>query len=76
GRWKLIEGPEEETLELFDLESDPEERENLVDREAERVKQMREEIAAWRKAHTREEKDVRLPTPEERARLEALGYTE
>ncbi|MDG2333110.1 MAG: sulfatase [Myxococcota bacterium] len=76
GRWKLIEGPEEGTLELFDLETDPGEKDNLVEGQPERVQAMREEIAAWRRAHTQDAKDGRLPSAEEREGLEALGYTE
>ena len=76
GRWKLIEGPGEGTLELFDLETDPGEQTNLAGQEPERTARMREEIAAWRRAHTLEVGDERIPSAEERMRLEALGYVE
>ena len=72
----MIEGPEEGTLELFDLEADPEEKANLAAREPERARAMRAEIAAWRRAHTREQRDPAPLSPEDRARLEALGYAE
>jgi arylsulfatase A-like enzyme len=75
GRWKLIEGPEEGTLELFDLEADPGERTNLADQEPEVSARLRREIQAWRRAHTRSVEAV-LPSAEDRARLEALGYSE
>ena len=76
GRWKLIVGPEEGTLELFDLETDPKELENLAEQEPERVDRLRAEVEAWRQAHTREVAEDVLPSPEDRARLEALGYAE
>ena len=76
GRWKLIEGPEEGSLELFDLEADPGEKTNLAAREPERAHGMRAEIEAWRRAHTRERGDPAPLSPEDRARLEALGYGE
>jgi arylsulfatase A-like enzyme len=76
GRWKLIEGPEEGTLELFDLESDPEERTNLAEQEPERTARMRGEIEAWRGSHTRTDGADVLLSEEDRARLEALGYAE
>ena len=74
--WKLIVGPEEVTLELFDLETDPKELENLAEQEPERVDRLRAEVEAWRQAHTREVAEDVLPSPEDRARLEALGYAE
>lgn len=75
GRWKLIEGAEEGTLELFDLEADPGERINLAEQEPEVLARLRGEIQAWRRAHTRSV-DAVLPSAEDRARLEALGYSE
>jgi arylsulfatase A-like enzyme len=76
GRWKLIEGPEEGSLELFDLVADPDEKTNLADGEPERTARMRAEIEAWRRAHTREIRDDVPLSPEDRAGLEALGYSE
>jgi arylsulfatase A-like enzyme len=76
GRWKLIEGPEEGTLELFDLASDPKELNNLAGQEPELAARLRAEVEAWRQAHTRAAMEEVLPSAEDRARLEALGYAE
>jgi arylsulfatase A-like enzyme len=76
GRWKLIEGPEEGTLELFDLERDPEERTNRAAEEPERTEHLRGLIADWRARHAGERGRAAGPTDEERARLRALGYVE
>ncbi len=75
GRWKLIEGPAERTLELFDLAADPRERMNVAGREPERVERLRAEIAAWRRANPPLAASSGAPLDDdERARLEALGY--
>jgi len=77
GRWKLIEGPEEGTLELFDLERDPGERANRVADEPERTEALRGAIAAWR-ARYGSAGDARVPplSDEDRAHLRVLGYVE
>jgi len=76
GRWKLIEGPEEGTLELFDLERDPAERTNLAGEMPERVEALRGLIAAWRARHDPERR-APPPIPEaDRERLRAMGYVE
>ena len=75
GRWKLIEGPDEGTLELFDLEADPGERTNLVEQQPEVSARLRAEIKEWRGTHTRPV-DAAVLSAEDRARLEALGYIE
>ena len=50
GDWKLIEYYEEGRVELFNLAQDPGEKNNLADREPERVQQLRAGLAAWRNA--------------------------
>jgi arylsulfatase A-like enzyme len=76
GRWKLIDGPEEESLELFDLEADPEERVNLAEREPERVAGMRLRLRRFREAQARGDARPVPLSDEDRKRLEALGYVE
>lgn len=48
GDWKLIELFDEGTAELYNLKDDLSERENLAAAEPERLKAMREKLAAWR----------------------------
>lgn len=86
GRWKLIQAPEEQTVELYDLERDAAERENRASAEPERVAALQALIDAWRsdadakrrawRGASGEPDERRELDPEERARLEALGYVE
>jgi arylsulfatase A-like enzyme len=76
GRWKLIHGPEEGTLELFDLESDPEERQNLAAREPERAAELGAMLDEWLLANQRGAQEPVTLSEEDRRRLEALGYIE
>lgn len=47
GDWKLIEWFEDESVELFNLAADPEEKTNLAKSEAPRVESMRARLHAW-----------------------------
>jgi arylsulfatase A-like enzyme len=76
GRWKLIDAPEEETVELYDLEVDPQEQHDLARSEPERVESMREHLQQWRRENTRAGAAAPPLSDEERARLEALGYVD
>ncbi|MEM6315616.1 MAG: sulfatase, partial [Planctomycetota bacterium] len=58
GRWKLIEHHETGALQLFDLDADVGETENLADRERDRAAEMRRQLADWR-----ERIDATMPTP-------------
>ena len=76
GRWKLIEGPEEGTLELYDLLTDPQELRNLAASEPDRVEALRGRLEAFRAEHERDGGGAAPISPEDRARLKALGYGE
>ncbi len=76
GRWKLIEGPDEKSLELFDLESDPGELSNLAASEPKHVERLRLRLSEWRRRHTRDDAEPVDLSEEDRARLQALGYVE
>ena len=58
GDWKLIEWFEDGKLELYDIKSDLSEAHNLAERQPEKVKQLHERLAAWRKSV-----GAVLPTP-------------
>jgi len=50
GTWKLIENFEDQTLELYDLEADTGEMNNLVNVHPERVRQMHARLKAWQES--------------------------
>lgn len=74
GRWKLIVGPGDGRRELFDLEDDPRERNDLSAREAERVERLDRQIQDWLRDHRRSDVSPDTVTPEDLERLRALGY--
>jgi len=76
GRWKLIVGPEEGTLELYNLTDDPTEQDNLVGEEPERVAKLSALVNAWRREHERDSLDPPALPQQDRERLKALGYVE
>lgn len=47
GKWKLVAQPGYEKLELFDLESDIAEKNNLVSEQPERAEKMKRQLQAW-----------------------------
>lgn len=67
GKWKLIEwyeksllGEEEQAFELFNLEEDPGETNNLAGSRPKKTEQLAEELEEWRK-----EVDAQMPVPNE-----------
>ena len=61
GPWKLIEFLEDERVELYNLDADLGERQNLANAEPERCRQLRKELAAWRRSV-----DAQMPPPNPR----------
>lgn len=61
GRYKLIESFEHVRLQLFDLDNDVSEQNDLVDEMPGRVREMYELLERWRS-----EVDAKLPTPNPR----------
>ena len=76
GRWKYIVGPAENVEELFDLHEDPGEEINVRDQHPGVVRQLSRKLDAWRRDHTRESSPDIAVSPEDRRRLEALGYAD
>ena len=76
GGWKMIVGPDEGTLELYNLAADPAEKDNLVSEEPERVAKLLALVDAWRLEHERDRFDPPVLPPQDRERLKALGYVE
>ena len=76
GRWKYILGPEEQFEELFDLEIDPGERQNLFEERPEVAGELRELVESFRERVTRPDPEIPVLDQADRARLEALGYVE
>ena len=75
-RWKLIESTSPQKMELYDLESDPGERTNLVRENPDVARALHAELEQWRTTRTPVDgapAPVAL-TPEEIERLKALGY--
>jgi arylsulfatase A-like enzyme len=83
GRWKLIDNRADDTVELYDLATDPAEQRDLAATEAARAQAMQRELAAWTATLEAEARaagllavaqDAQAPSPEHEAALEALGY--
>ena len=80
GKWKLIDDRGRERVELYDLEADPDEHENLADAEPGRVAQMLELLEIQARANEAFRANLPLEggeaqlTDEEKAGLRALGY--
>jgi arylsulfatase A-like enzyme len=81
GGWKLIRDEEAGRIELYDLDSDPNERLDRALEEPDRLAAMRQMLDKWVAAQSNRSsafsRDELAPlTASERARLEALGYVE
>lgn len=76
GRWKLIWGEEQDQLELYDLETDPEEKVDLALERADQAASLKAELQAWLASQPASRASDVLLDEEARRRLEALGYVE
>jgi choline-sulfatase len=76
GRFKYVDGPEEKTRELFDLEADPKELVNRLAEEPNATDALAARVEGWRGGRSGRGDEKLAITPEERERLRALGYTE
>lgn len=76
GAWKYIEGEDEGTRELFNLEEDPGESVNRYDTSRTVAYELRARIAAWKAICARDTGERPDLSPEDLERLRALGYVE
>ncbi|MBW2445346.1 MAG: sulfatase [Deltaproteobacteria bacterium] len=76
GPWKYIEGNRDGRRELYHLERDPAERENLAAREPERLANLQARLRAFRAANPRPGGVAPELSEDDRARLRALGYVD
>ena len=58
GRWKLVEWHEDGATELYDLQADPSETQNVAERHPDIVERLRVSLAAWR-----HDVGAKMPTP-------------
>ena len=75
GRWKWIEDPKLGTRELYDLQTDPQERSNLAATLPDDAARLGELMATWRSA-IGDAPPVKALGASDRRALEALGYVE
>ena len=76
GGWKYIEGADEGTRELYDLSADPEERHNLAVEQPHQARRMAGLLQEWRDAQVHVTPAASRVSPQDRARLRELGYTD
>ncbi|UCE99003.1 MAG: sulfatase [Planctomycetota bacterium] len=76
GKWKYIEGKEENTKELFDLTTDPTERKNLYPATPKLTAQLASLLQEWKQAHTKTDAMPGKIAEEDLAPLKALGYVQ
>jgi arylsulfatase A-like enzyme len=74
GKWKYIEGKEENTRELFDLFADPREQVNLTATMPHKAAELASQLEAWEQVHHRKESLKDKLSEKDRERLRALGY--
>lgn len=73
--WKYIIGPEEKSVELYNLKTDPHERSNVRKQHPAIVATLHKNLVAWMEANAAEASAEELLDEETRRALDALGYT-
>jgi len=76
GKWKYIEGKEENTKELFDLTADPTEHKNLYAAAPKLTAKLASLLEEWRQAHIKTDAPPDKISEEDLAPLKTLGYVE
>jgi arylsulfatase A-like enzyme len=76
--WKYIYNYKDKTEQLYNVQSDPLELNNLIDKETTQADQLKKQLFKWvsnsKKYHSKGH--PLQPSPEEKERLKALGYIE
>lgn len=76
GPWKYIEGTNDGVAELYDLSRDPDELQDLADELPAKRRELAERLALFRKGLAVHGGAAPRLSPEERRKLQALGYLE
>ncbi|MDJ0852364.1 MAG: sulfatase [Myxococcota bacterium] len=76
GRWKYVQAPAEAPPALYDLDTDPGERENAARRHPQQAERLAALLERWLRAHPTPQAEPGGPSELDRARLRALGYAE
>jgi arylsulfatase A-like enzyme len=76
GRWKYIEALDESSRELYDLDADPAELEDIVERHPEQAAALAARLREWKTRHGLATAEPTPVSPDDQKRLEALGYVE
>jgi arylsulfatase A-like enzyme len=74
GKWKYIEGKEENSKELFDLSSDPQELENIETKFPDKASELSAQLENWVEKYTKKGLNQQNIPKEDLERLKALGY--
>ena len=75
GKWKYIEGEEENTKELFDLEEDPKELNNLYSELLDKATEFSLQLKNWLKSYRKAKPEIKIDK-EDIEKLRTLGYVE
>ncbi len=74
GKWKYIEGKEENSQELFNLSSDPRELDNIYTKFPKKASELSAELESWVAKYTQKGLTKKNIPKEDLERLKALGY--
>lgn len=74
--WKYIEAKEENTKELFDLNADPQELNNIYSSFPEKVTELETRLEKWKNQYAKHNVKQNTISDEDRKRLESLGYVD
>ena len=76
GRWKYIRGDSRESEELYDLEKDPGEHNDLREAFPDVARRLSQQLNEWHRSVVRGDPAMEPLSAEDRAKLKALGYVD